>query len=224
MFLNREYVKDLLVRMAHHSTAIEGNTLTLAETVSILLHNYIPREMDTREYYEVKNYEKALKYMEENRRKINLEKIKKYNEIIMENLIENNGQFKKIQNVILGAEFETTKPYQVPYVLKEWCDNVNYRLEIVKNDKEKLKIILEEHINFEKIHPFSDGNGRTGRILIVDMCINENITPVIIPQDKKGKYISILGREAGEEFFEWGLELQRKEKEREMMFKGECGE
>lgn len=220
MFQNREYVKDLLVRMAHHSTAIEGNTLTLSETVSILLHNYIPREMDTREYYEVKNYEKALKYMEENRSKINLEKIKKYNEIIMENLIENNGQFKKIQNVILGAEFETTKPYQVPYVLKEWCDNVNYRLEIAKNDEEKLKIILEEHINFEKIHPFSDGNGRTGRILIVDMCINENITPVIIPQDKKGKYISILGRETGEEFFEWGLELQRKEKEREMMFRG----
>ncbi|MGK4198884.1 hypothetical protein AB0X42_05900 [Fusobacterium sp. HC1336] len=38
-----EYIKDLLVRMAHHSTAIEGNTLTLAETVSILINNYIPR-------------------------------------------------------------------------------------------------------------------------------------------------------------------------------------
>ncbi len=51
-YINEEYKSDLLVRMAHHSTAIEGNTLTLAETVLILIHNYIPRNMNEREYYE----------------------------------------------------------------------------------------------------------------------------------------------------------------------------
>ena len=40
-----EYISDLLVRAAHHSTAIEGNTLTLGDTISILIHNYIPKEM-----------------------------------------------------------------------------------------------------------------------------------------------------------------------------------
>ena len=142
MFESKEYLDDLLVRMAHHSTAIEGNTLTQAETISILLHNYIPRKMNEREYYEVKNYKKAVKFMAENNEKVSVEKIKKYHRIIMENLIENNREFKKVQNIILGANFETAKPYQVPTILKEWCDNLNYRLEIAQNDVEKLGVIL----------------------------------------------------------------------------------
>ena len=140
MFESKEYLDDLLVRMAHHSTAIEGNTLTQAETVSILLHNYIPRQMNEREYYEVKNYKKAVEFMAENNEKVSVDKIKKYHKIIMENLIENNGEFKKAQNIILGANFETAKPYQVPTLLQEWCDNLNYRLELAQNDNIKLKV------------------------------------------------------------------------------------
>lgn len=219
IFDNKEYINDLLVRMAHHSTAIEGNTLTLAETKSILIDEYIPRQMETREYYEVKNYYKAMEFLKENKYKISIEKIKQYHKIIMENIIENNGEFKKIQNIILGSDFDTTKPYQVPFVLKEWCDNLNYRLEIAKSDDEKLKVILEEHINFEKIHPFSDGNGRTGRILIIDACIGVGIMPIIIPKEQKKKYISILSNENKREFFEWGLELQKNETKREKIFK-----
>lgn len=216
---NKEYIKDLLVRMAHHSTAIEGNNLTLAETKSILIDEYIPRQMETREYYEVKNYSKAIKFLEENNEKISIEKIKKYHKIIMEDIIENNGEFKKIQNIIVGSDFETTKPYQVPSVLKDWCDNLNYRLDISNSDEEKLRVILEEHINFEKIHPFSDGNGRTGRILIIDACIRADIIPIIIPKEQKKKYINILSTENKKEFYEWGLELQKKEIEREKTFK-----
>ena len=70
IFDNKEYINDLLVRMAHHSTAIEGNTLTLAETKSILIDEYIPRQMETREYYEVKNYYKAMEFLKENKDKI----------------------------------------------------------------------------------------------------------------------------------------------------------
>lgn len=58
-----EYLKDLLVRMAHHSTALEGNTLTQADTLSILIYNYIPRDMSEREYHKVKNYEKSVDYL-----------------------------------------------------------------------------------------------------------------------------------------------------------------
>ena len=97
-----EYIKDLLVRMAHHSTAIEGNTLTLAETVSILINNYIPREMSEREYYEVKNYKKVLPILLNNsEREITTDLIKEYNRIIMKNLREDSGQYKKVDNIII---------------------------------------------------------------------------------------------------------------------------
>lgn len=209
-----EYLEDLLVRMAHHSTAIEGNTLTQADTTSILIHNYIPRDMTEREYYEVKNYKKTVELLLSNQEKMSPELIKEYHKIIMENLVDNNGEYKKIPNMIVGADFETSKPYQVPILLQEWCDNYSFRIKNAQTVEEKIEIIVDQHIKFEKIHPFSDGNGRTGRMLMIDSCIKENISPIIIPKEEKGKYINYLATENSKEFTRWGLELQKKELDR----------
>ena len=209
-----EYMEDMLVRMAHHSTAIEGNTLTQAETISILIHNFIPRDMSEREYYEVKNYRKAFNTLLEADRKITTELIKKYNKDIMENLHDLNGKFKTTQNLILGAEFEPTKPYLVPFEIEDWCNNLSYRLENAKTNEEKVEIIMEQHIKFEKIHPFIDGNGRTGRLLIIHSCLKENLEPIIIPKEEKGKYINLLASENLKELTKWALQLQEKERDR----------
>lgn len=213
-----EYMEDILVRMAHHSTAIEGNTLTQAETISILIHNFIPRDMSEREYYEVKNYRKAFNTLLEADRKITTELIKKYNKYIMENLHDLNGKFKTTQNLILGAEFEPTKPYLVPFEIEDWCNNLSYRLENAKTNEEKVEIIMNQHIKFEKIHPFNDGNGRTGRLLIIHSCLKEGLEPIIIPKEEKGKYINFLISENIKEFVKWGIELENKERERIELF------
>ena len=209
-----EYMEDMLVRMAHHSTAIEGNTLTQAETISILIHNFIPRDMSEREYYEVKNYRKVFNTLLEADRKITTELIKKYNKDIMENLYDLNGKFKTTQNLILGAEFEPTKPYLVPFEIEDWCDNLSYRLENAKTNEEKVEIIMDQHIKFEKIHPFNDGNGRTGRLLIIHSCLKEDLEPIIIPKEEKGKYINLLASENLKELTKWALQLQEKERDR----------
>ena len=209
-----EYMEDILVRMAHHSTAIEGNTLTQAETISILIHNFIPRDMSEREYYEVKNYRKAFNILLEADRKITTELIKKYNKYIMENLHDLNGKFKTTQNLILGAEFEPTKPYLVPFEIEDWCNNLSYRLENAKTNEEKVEIIMDQHIKFEKIHPFNDGNGRTGRLLIIHSCLKEDLEPIIIPKEEKGKYINLLASENLKELTKWALLLQEKERDR----------
>ena len=209
-----EYMEDMLVRMAHHSTAIEGNTLTQAETISILIRNFIPRDMSEREYYEVKNYRKAFNKLLEADRKITTELIKKYNKYIMENLHDLNEKFKTTQNLILGAEFEPTKPYLVPFEIEDWCNNLSYRLENAKTNKEKVEIIMDQHIKFEKIHPFNDGNGRTGRLLIIHSCLKEDLEPIIIPKGEKGKYINLLASENLKELTKWALQLQEKERDR----------
>ena len=209
-----EYMEDILVRMAHHSTAIEGNTLTQAETISILIHNFIPRDMSEREYYEVKNYRKAFNTLLEADRKITTELIKKYNKYIMENLHDLNGKFKTTQNLILGAEFEPTKPYLVPFEIEDWCNNLSYKLENAKTNEEKVEIIMDQHIKFEKIHPFNDGNGRTGRLLIIHSCLKEDLEPIIIPKEEKGKYINLLACENLKELTKWALLLQEKERDR----------
>ena len=209
-----EYMEDILVRMAHHSTAIEGNTLTQAETISILIHNFIPRDMSEREYYEVKNYRKAFNTLLEADRKITTELIKKYNKDIMENLHDLNGKFKTTQNLILGAEFEPTKPYLVPFEIEDCCNNLSYRLDNAKTNEEKVEIIMDQHIKFEKIHPFNNGNGRTGRLLIIHSCLKEGLEPIIIPKEEKGKYINLLACENLKELTKWALLLQEKERDR----------
>ena len=218
--ITHEYIKDLLVRMTHHSTAIEGNTLTLAETLSILINNYIPRGMSEKEYNEVKNYRKILPILLNNsENEITTDLIKEYNKIIMTNLREDAGRYKKIANIIIGVEFELMKPYQVPYVMQEWCDNYNFRIKKAITDEEKVEIILDQHIKFERIHPFGDGNGRTGRLLIIDSCFRENLVPIIIPKEEKIKYIEFLANEDSKNFTKWALELQKKELERIELFK-----
>lgn len=216
--MSNEYLDDLLVRMAHHSTAIEGNTLTQADTLSILIYNYIPRDMSEREYHEVKNYKKTVDYLLKNEEKMSPQLIKTYHKEIMQNLADDNGEYKKISNIILGANFETSKPYQVPTLIQEWCDNYNFRMENAKTIEEKIEVIVDQHIKFEKIHPFSDGNGRTGRMLMIDSCIKENIPPIIIPKEEKGKYINYLSNENIKEFTKWGVSLSEKEAERIEMF------
>ncbi|WP_233709907.1 MULTISPECIES: Fic family protein [unclassified Helicobacter] len=196
---NEEYLKDLTIRMAHHSTAIEGNTLTQNQTASIILENFIPNQTSEREFFEVRNYRfvipKVLELYEQNlrdKKSIDIHQIKELHSVLMDNLIDNKGQFKTIPNLIVGADFETSKPYLVPTHLQEMLNNLDYQIKQSKSDDEKLEAILQSHFHFEKIHPFSDGNGRVGRLLMFYFCIENEITPFVIQKEQKPLYISIL--------------------------------
>lgn len=68
--------------------------------------------------------------------------------------------------MIIGAEFQTASPGETPYLMTQLIDNLAYRLEVADSDDDKLLAILDTHIQFERIHPFSDGNGRTGRMVL----------------------------------------------------------
>lgn len=143
--INYEYFLDLLVRMTHHSNAIEGNTLTLNETATIILDNTIPGSKSVREVFEVLNHKKAIDYMInelENEKKLDIYMIKNINKEILDRLNDNAGNFKNSSNAIIGANFETSTPSQTSILTKNWIENLNYRLELCKNNDEKLLEIL----------------------------------------------------------------------------------
>lgn len=210
----QNYWLDVCVRMAHHSTAIEGNTLSQDETASILLDGYIAKATSEREFYEVRNYRQILPTIFsslQEKAKIDDVLIKDFHKIIMNNLIDNNGKFKTTENIVVGATFEPTKPYLVPVAIKNMCDNLYFRLNNAKNSDERLKAILQSHIEFEKIHPFSDGNGRTGRLIIIYACLENNLAPIIIPKEQKNRYISILRTNDIGEFMRFAKEIEKDE-------------
>ena len=217
----RDYWLDVCVRMAHHSTAIEGNTLSQDDTTSILLNGYIPNATSEREFYEVRNYREVLpKLFSSLQENIQIDEklIKDFHKQLMQNLIDNNGKFKTIENIIVGANFDTTKPYLVPVAIKNMCDNLNFRLQNSKNDDDKLKAILQSHIEFEKIHPFSDGNGRTGRLVLIYACMKNDLTPIIIPKEEKSRYIALLRSNDVDGFVSFAKEIMDVEKQRRDTF------
>ena len=219
--INYEYFLDLSVRMIHHSNAIEGNTLTLNETATIILDSTIPGSKSVSEVFEVLNHKKAIDYMIselENEKKLDIYMIKKINKEILDRLNDNAGNFKNSSNAIIGADFETSTPSQAPALIKNWIENLNYRLELCKNNNEKLLEILHSHIEFERIHPFSDGNGRTGRLIMLYLCFQEKISPFVIEKGDRALYMNYLREQNTDIIFERVKELQAFEERRMKQF------
>lgn len=218
LYLSKEYFDDLMVRMAHHSTAIEGNTLTQGETKSILLDNYIPRPMDMREFYEVLNYKTYVPHMLKDLSsnvEISLDLIQKVHEILCHESIESvPGKFKVSPNMIVGASFQTTPPYLIRTELENWRKNLFYQLQHSKNDDDIVESICHQHMQFERIHPFPDGNGRVGRALMVYSCLQSKVPPIVIPVQEKKKYINFLNTEDLSGFIQFSKKLQAEEIER----------
>ena len=232
MELSQLYIENMLVRMAHHSTAIEGNPLTEAEVRQVVtceeipdgisdgipdgtldrMADGIPDGMDSREYDEARNYTDYVPYlMTVHEEPISLQIIKETHRHLMEGIAHDAGAFKTIPNVILGANFIPTEPYLVLSELKNWCDTLAYRLEIAKTLEETIEAIMEQHLRFERIHPFSDGNGRTGRALIVHSCLQQSIPPIIIPKEMGSRYIQMMGDGDVRGLTELGIELSKEE-------------
>ena len=221
MKTSNDYLDDLLVRMAHHSTAIEGNTLTQGETKSILIDGYVPRAMNLRELNEVINYKSFMQFICDNLEDLpplSLELIKKIHFLLCQNAIDGMaGAFKTIPNMIIGAGFTSVPPYMVITELQEWIWNLEAQLE--NQEKEGIiEAICRQHIAFERIHPFSDGNGRVGRALMVYTCLQKGIAPIVVTKEDKAEYISYLNTEDVIGFTKFSLKLNADEEMRMSLF------
>lgn len=92
----------------------------------------------------------------------------------------NVGEYKAYPNEVGG--YETTLPEDVAHEIKKLLDSYE------KREAKTIEDIIDFHYNFEKIHPFQDGNGRVGRLIILKECLKNNIVPFIIGEDLKFFY------------------------------------
>ena len=216
---SKDYLDDILVRLAHHSAGIEGNTISLPATVSIIVNGTLPMsgKATVREFYEIENHKHAFDNILThliNEETLTIDIIKEIHADLTDRLQYNRGQFKKNENMILGAEFQTASPAETPLLMAQLVDNLIYRLERSESDDEKLIAILDTHIQFERIHPFSDGNGRTGRMVLNYSLLQQGFPPLIIEKETKSEYIEFLGNQDVEGFFQFAKEILEKEQKR----------
>lgn len=221
--ITSEYFEDILVRLAHHSAGIEGNTISLPATVSIIINGTLPSSSGAtvREFYEIENHKQAFERIAThlfNNDRLSVTIIKEIHADLTDRLQYDKGQFKKNENMILGSEFQTASPTETPMLVSQLIDNLQYRLEMARTNDDKLLAILDTHIQFERIHPFSDGNGRTGRMIMVYSLLQEGFPPLIIEKETKAQYIEFLANQNVKGFFQFARERLDKEQERMQAF------
>ncbi len=185
---NQEYFEDFITRSTYHSNAIEGNTLSYAETYAILFNdNEFKVSAKPREIYEAINHKYAINYVLNHLdTELSEKMIKKLAIQVNKNISEISG-YRKVPVLIKGAEHIPPDPAQVPQMMMYFVYNYNH----TKYDDVYQKI-AENHIQFEKIHPFEDGNGRTGRLLLNFELLKSNLAPIVIPQDQRTEYFEML--------------------------------
>lgn len=209
---NKDYLEDLITRSTYHSNAIEGSTLTYAETYAILYNDnsFKIEGKEPREIYEAINHKKALEMLFkniENEDGFNEKFIKKLNETINRDIKDTEG-YRSIQVYIRGSEHIPPTPEKIPNLMNYFIYNYNH------DEEDIFTKIAIYHIEFERIHPFEDGNGRTGRLLLNYELLKNNISPVVINKEERIKYFEFLRNKDSLGLAEWLRNLSAEEKER----------
>ena len=185
----RKLQNNLRTEFIYNSNAIEGNTLTLRETDIILQFGITVKGKSLKEHNEVKGQEYALDFLNEVLKKeepLSIRLIREFHALILNDDKDNRGRFKQENNTILGAKFQTTPFYQVEEKLQELIDNFN------ESDKNLIEKVAKFHNDFEMVHPFNDGNGRTGRLLM-NLELMKNGYPItIIKNEDRDDYYQAL--------------------------------
>lgn len=154
--------EQFTVEYTYNSNAIEGNTLSLRETDLVLRGLTIDRK-PLKDHMEAVGHKEAFDYICElvqEKSPLSEKVIKQVHFLVLADKRQDRGVYRRVPVRILGAQHEPVQPYLIqPKMEKLLCDYAADQSHIVTK-------LARFHIEFERIHPFIDGNGRTGRLLV----------------------------------------------------------
>lgn len=197
--------KDLLnrffLKFTYSSNKIENNETRLRDVETVFRGEEVTGFTgDKKTIKEIENHkelcENIIKLGEENSSKLSIDLIKNFHYILMkdcftENLLnkgERAGEFKK-GDYIVGLHDVGVNPLEVEENLKSLIEEIN---DVQINDNNALKIVSYFHCWFETIHPFADGNGRVGRMLLNYLLIGNNLPPIVLFENDREEYYLVL--------------------------------
>ncbi|WP_454970917.1 Fic family protein [Dorea sp.] len=179
--------------MAYNSNKIEGSTLTEEQTASLFDTGVLPKSED---YYRAKDVEEMNghflmfnKMLDTLDSKLTEDLIKEFHYELKSGVFEDRangyaiGNYKKRPNMI--GMYETVLPSQV-------SDEMDKLLAWYNDQEISLDILASFHAQYENIHPFQDGNGRTGRMILFRECLYRGIAPFIIEDSNRPEYLDAL--------------------------------
>ncbi len=178
--------EEFMVEFTYNSNAIEGNTLTLKETAMVLEGITIDQK-PMKDHLEAVGHRDAFLYVQEIATKeIEFSEyvIKNIHSLVLMNRPEDKGTYRRIPVRIMGAYTMPVQPYMIEPKMAELLIKNEERKSIM-SDIERIALF---HLEFEGIHPFIDGNGRTGRLLMNLDLIRNGYPPINVKFTDRKRY------------------------------------
>jgi Fic family protein len=192
-----ELFRQLRISITHHSNAIEGTTLSYGETKELLELGHTAGHKPLGEQLVILGFAKAYDVIVREATNpnniIDSSFIKDIHAIMFEDAMQVApefvskpiGAYRLDERYIKGVDIKLSLPHQISNDM----ENLLYRF---KSNAMDLADIAEFHILFERIHPFADGNGRVGRLLMSYQAIQNNIVPPLIENESRDKYLKAI--------------------------------
>lgn len=181
---------EFLVEFTYNSNAIEGNTLTLQETALVLEGVTIDKK-PLKDHLEAVGHRNAFNYvvsLVQDKIPITERIIREIHSLVLMDRPEDKGVYRRIPVKISGAFHEPPQPYLVPAQMEQLVK------ELSRDNRHTIEKAAIFHLNFEGIHPFIDGNGRTGRLILNLMLMQAGYPPVNVKFTDRRKYYACFDR------------------------------
>lgn len=180
--------EEFMIEYTYDSNAIEGNTLTLRET-DLVLKGLTISQKPLKDHLEVIGHKEAFDYildLVKNNTPLTESIIKQIHSLVLANKPQDKGIYRKIPVKIMGAKTQPVQPFLIESKIKELL--TNYR----KSKENIITKLARFHIEFEAIHPFIDGNGRTGRLIVNLEFMKAGYPPIDIKFSDRIKYFEVF--------------------------------
>ena len=193
--INPDILKNLAawykVELTYSSNAIEGNTLTRQETAIIVEKGLTIEGKTITEHLEAINHARAWDYIvsiqQKNRKNISEKTVRELHSQVLQNIDNlNAGSYRHVPVRIAGSHVIMPNPQKVPFYMTEfitWLHN---------SEENIVDIAIQAHLKLVTIHPFTDGNGRTARLLMNLILMQAGYPPAIIQKEERSKYLASI--------------------------------
>ncbi len=184
-----KYIEDFLIRFTYNSNAIEGNRLSMRDTHLILQQNIMPQDATSYEYHEVINTKKCMEFIRIYKGEINNKFLLKVHKLLTENTsVQLSGVYRNHNVIITGSTHRPPDPKELKKLMKKffvWYNNSKDRFH-------PLELACLVHTELTRIHPFSDGNGRTARIISNFILYKNDYPMFFVDVNDRRKYYDAL--------------------------------